>query len=761
MNYDLSKLNDREFESLGASIVEKILNTKVEKFKAGKDGGVDGRFWIDNNKEGIIQCKHYVETPYKQLVAKLKSVETNKVRNLKPSRYIFITSKKLSRENKQEIKNIFAPFILHQKDIMSGEDIQSFLAKKENLNIVEQHFKLWMTSAFVLDLINNNAITGRSKSTLEDIKERTLKYIVTDNHLKGIRLLEAKNVLILTGDPGIGKTTLADALSLQYIAKGYEFCDIEENISEAENINREIENKRILFYCDDFLGSNLYDAINNKRDSHIVKFINRIAKDKTKKFILTSRTNILNKASSQSHVFQNGKIRDNEFLLKVENLTEIDKAKILYNHIYHSNLSKEHIDEIYAGKKYKLIISHRNYNPRIIEFITDSIRVGNILPADYWDYIYRSLENPEDIWSDYFQHQTDDCVRALIFLTVYNKGKISEDHLRESYNKFLKMHLVNLGDHTDKSFESVRKLAFKSLLNRNQIEESKYEYSLFNPSIADYILNSYAKEYELISNVFKSLNSTESIRYFHSQTIAKKISVANSKKIHYSLFDHFFENKMLEQDWDFLILLSYIDFFNDKFIERIEIFLKTLVRTDYTTGSNLWELLMLLQEFDPKINITNYKFLHGFIDDLDNEDDIQRLLNFIDENNIDDEYILEKVNTAIEQILYDMVYNNDLDIDYNKHLKHNYHPDGDIDLEIDIDGLTSEVRSIFDSYLNNFNETGLQQIGFDVSNALSNAPIEDLAQNYLENLGYYDDEYRPSHNGTSGTDDDIDAIFER
>jgi len=274
-------------------------------------------------------------------------------------------------------------------------------------------------------------------------------------------------------------------------------------------------------------------------------------------------------------------------------------------------------------------------------------------------------------------------------------------------------------------------------------------------------LNSYAKEYELIANVFKSLNTTESIKYFHSQTISKKISAANSKKIHALLFDYFFENKMLEQDWDFLILLSYIDFSNDKFIERIEIFLKTLVTTDYTTGNNLWELLMLLQEFEPKINISSYNFLYGFIEDLDSEDDLQRLLNFIDENNIDDEYILSKVNSSIEQILIDMVYNNDLDIDHSKHLKHNYYPDGDIDLEIDIEGLTSEVRSVFDSYLSNFNETGLLKIGFDVSIALSNAPIEDLVQNYLENLGYYDDEYRPGHNGSSSTDDDIDAIFER
>ena len=67
-----SKLNEREFEILAASVIGKELNKKVEIFKSGKDGGVDGRFWIGESNEGIIQCKHYLETPYPQLISKLK-----------------------------------------------------------------------------------------------------------------------------------------------------------------------------------------------------------------------------------------------------------------------------------------------------------------------------------------------------------------------------------------------------------------------------------------------------------------------------------------------------------------------------------------------------------------------------------------------------------------------------------------------------------------------------------------------------------------
>jgi hypothetical protein len=107
MEYDFSKLNDREFEALGASVIGKILNKRIETFKAGKDEGVDGRFWIGRKKEGIIQCKHYIETTYNKLISKLESEEVAKVNKLNPSKYIFITSKQLSRLNKQRIKKIF------------------------------------------------------------------------------------------------------------------------------------------------------------------------------------------------------------------------------------------------------------------------------------------------------------------------------------------------------------------------------------------------------------------------------------------------------------------------------------------------------------------------------------------------------------------------------------------------------------------------------------------------------------------------------
>lgn len=763
MEYDFSKLNDREFEVLGASIIEKEIKVKVEVFKAGRDGGVDGRFWFGDKKEGIIQCKHYQETPFSQLISKIVRGELEKVKKLNPSKYIFITSKKLSRINKQEILNIFKPYIQTERDIWGQEDLNSFLSKRENQDIVEKNYKLWITSSSVLDILYNNAIKGRSQATIKDIEEKAYRYVLTENHNKGLRILEENNVIILTGEPGIGKTTLADNLSIQYIANGYEFCDLEENISEAENLFRVNEQKNILFYCDDFLGSNMYDAINNKKDSHIIKFINRIKKDNSKKFILTSRTNILNKAFSLSHIFQNLKIRDNEFLLTIENLTNIDKAKILYNHIYHSNLPKQYIDVIYEDKRYKDIIKHRSFNPRIIEFITDSSVIGNIKPEDYWSYILKSLNKPEVIWEGYFQNQTDDCVRALTFLTVFNNGKILEDDLRNAYNNFLNIHQVNLGDYSDKSFESVRKLVTKSLLNRNLIGENKFEYVLFNPSIADFVLGSYSNEIELICNILKSLDSEISIDFLYSLLKSKKISNNNLIRISENLFDYFFERKLKDKEWDFLIALSYLDFFNKKLNTRIECFLNLLVNSEEPSGERLWELLILLSEFEPIVKFNNFNFLYNFIDYVYDEETLKKLFDFVDLNKVEDENILKQIKILLNDHLKSVVDSNDLDIDYSNYINQTYDSyEGYPEIVVDTNGIEDEFREHLDFFLEGFNVNVLERISFSATKIVSSIDIDSKITRYLEyNKPDYDgDAQRGYFYGSSG-EDNIDAIFER
>lgn len=761
MEYFLSKLNDREFESLGGDIISKYLNLNVEKFKAGKDGGVDGRFWI-NNKEGIIQCKHYCKTGYSGLISVLKGTEVGKVHKLKPKKYIFITSIPLSRDNKKEISNIFSPYIKSEKDVWGENDINDFLSKKENQDIVEKNYKLWITSTQVLDILYNNAIKGRSECTLKEIESHNQKYVITENHVKGLEILKNKNVIIITGDPGIGKTTLANNLALYYIANGFEFCDIEESISEAESLFREKEKKKIIFYCDDFLGSNMYDAISNKRDSHIVNFINRVKSDKSKRFILTSRTNILTKAISLSHQFQNKQIRNDEFLLQISNLTAIDKAFILYNHIYHSNIKDSYVEEIYKGKRYKEIVKHKNFNPRIIEHITDNNRITAIDSTQYWDYIIEKLNFPEDIWNDFFQNQIDDSVRVLTLLTVFNGSLIDEDELRRSYSSYKRNFNVISKDNTDNSFNAIRRLASQSLLNRNQSYKEVFYYSLFNPSIGDYVLKTYIEDIDLVICLLQSLGSLSSLNFISSLNINKKISKKDIQEIQIKLLNYFGEEKLENKEWDYLLLLCNLDLENKQTKRFLKKIIEKISNEIDSGGGRLYELLKILLKLkeDDSIELNSYSFLTNFIQGRAIDDiDIEYLLKLITEFNIKEEDpIIEIIEDAVNNFLLDEVDKDTGSIDVDRYFIYN-REEGDVDY--DYSGIKSELDLLIDSIISKYEFINNSKLNIDYDYIISNIDKDKIFENYLESICDYDEDYRGEGTSYSDSDYNIEAIFER
>lgn len=288
--------------------------------------------------------------------------------------------------------------------------------------------------------------------------------------------------------------------------------------------------------------------------------------------------------------------------------------------------------------------------------------------------------------------------------------------------------------------------------------ENKYEYVLFNPSITDFILSSYSDESELISNILKSLKTEASLIYLNTISVFSKINKQCSKTIQENLFDYFFERKMEEEDWDFLILLSYLDFFNENLNKQIEQFLNTLINADNPRGNNLSELLSILSDFEPEIEFKDYKFLYNFIENFLDEDTLISLLNFIDKFNISDEVILSQVEYHLEQYVEDIIKNNDLDIDFVSYINH-YNYD---ELDFDKRGIESNISETLDSYLESFNKNVLDKIEFSTSNIISNLDIDEMVMSYLENQDYEnDDEMGGSYNNGTSSEDDIDAIFER
>jgi len=753
MGYDFSQLNDKEFEVLTADLLSTVFQKRIERFKPGKDKGVDGRFFSDEDKEIILQSKHYLKTGYQGLISKLKNEETKKVKKLNPGKYIFITSLPLSRDNKKEIRNIFYPYIKRDNDIFGQEDLNDLLSN--NSQIEEKHFKLWITSSTVMLRIINNAIKGRSEFELGRIKNDSRKYIQTENHFRALKILKENNVVIISGEPGIGKTSLAENLCLYFVSKDYEFVDIEESVSEAENIY--IRGKKQAFYFDDFLGSNYFEAIENKKDSHIVKFIDRVKNDKTKIFILTSRTNILNNGILYSSVFANSKIQKNEFLLTVKSLTEIDKAKILYNHIWYSNLKEEFIDELYENKRYKKIIRHRNFNPRLIEFITDIDRISVDNHSKYWSYIEQTLSNPKDIWRECFKNQNNAYVRNLVSLTVFNGGQISEKELRKSFNKMVKLENLKSTSNTEKDFNSMAQLATNSFLNRNR-SSSEETYSLFNPSISDFVLSEYGKNIEKITTICKSLDSIKSLEqilYLQRENI---ISTTETSKIMSSIFDDaFHQNK----SYDYLIYLSYFFRGDGTKKDMIIAFLNRIISNPMPI-KEFSKLLALLSDYWNDLKCQTYDFLIKCISNRYlNKEEIKDLVEFLEFYNIDDENILDELRDNVESFTKDELNSATNEEDWSDCIAVFENYDGDRDVDINSKKIEERLTDLVESIIRDFNSDVINNLNINIINIVNDVDIDEMLSRFEHSMAQNWEDYGSPSSPSYNFDQDIDDLFER
>lgn len=751
--YDFSKLNDKEFEDLAIDLIAKLEGKRVERFKPGKDAGVDGRFFETPNSEVVIQCKHWAKSGLAALLRNLKATEAAKVDKLKPSRYLFVTSLELSRQNKKAVSKIFAPHIKSEADILGKEDLNSLLS--EHSEIEEKHYKLWLSSTNVLKIIVNAAIIGRSSFKIDEINDFSSKYVKTNEHHRALKKLEKLHALIITGEPGIGKTTLADHLCLNYAINGYQLCYIEDSITEAEELfNKE---KKQLFYFDDFLGRNYLMALGRHEDSHVINFIKRISKSKNKRFILTSRSTVLNQGKRLSDLFRVENIDRNEYELNIKDLSGLEKAKILYNHIWFSKLEPQFIDELYVDKRYKKIIDNENYNPRLISFVTDAHKIANIDSQEYWNYIENTLENPADIWSHVYDNQLDEHSRILVLLVSFNGKSIKEGDLKQSFLNYSNNNYSTAGV---AEFNLSIKLAVGSVLNRIITSgRDDVTYDLFNPALGDYLLYRYCEDENILFEVFKALctiDSLENIKSLLDNSIIDKTIV---KAVQARLFCYHLSHNVPDFS-SYIVKLVFLTITNVKLEDTSLDKLKSwLIQLNVTLiNSSVAGILFtsIKWAIDQKIVSPSQLKLDDLLgslltNDLEHEDfiSIDKLL-----VNLNDEYRAE-YTPRLKQLVIDYWEDTiDQDIAYSGKLEEFLHDD-DEDSANDV--LCDHITGILGKYSIDFDDGVIETIR-------EYCDIWSYIESNRENVAMPDDHYEHGKRGGYSTASEnvaIDNLFER
>lgn len=287
-------------------------------------------------------------------------------------------------------------------------------------------------------------------------------------------------------------------------------------------------------------------------------FIRRIQKDADKRFILTSRSTILNQGKVLIDQFNLQNIDKNEFELRVSSLKDIDKAKILYSHIWHSALPTEYVEELYKLNRYRTVIEHDNFNPRLIAFITDVGRLETRPVESYWNYVCETLDNPADVWENPFSAQQDDYGRAMVLLVALNGRPIHEQEIAEAYSRFTARPENSAMNGRRDYLSNLRHLT-GSLLSRRLIEgvsETAY-ISLFNPSIGDFVLRRYARDLPALRSGFHCLRSLSSLETLMDLRANRFIDAEACDSILLDILAEAIESEFTGYDAEYMSLLLW------------------------------------------------------------------------------------------------------------------------------------------------------------------------------------------------------------
>ncbi|MFJ1954946.1 restriction endonuclease [Streptomyces microflavus] len=443
MARNYSDLSPHDFEVLVRDLLQASHGARMETFPSGRDGGVDIRLHRDGKETLIAQCKHSPGRTFAQIRGQLEA-EAKKIGNRFSCRYILATSASLTRQNKQEIATMFAGVRLKVEDIWGVDDLDNLLRLHPRVEI--NNFKLWITSSAVLGHLLHSDLYRRSSGLVDRIVKRRRLYVHSDAYSDSLRILGEHHVCVISGEPGIGKTTLAEALLIKLLADGWEVHSASSDVTDIEKVWK--PGVRQVFLYDDFLGQNsLLDNLNKNEDGRIASLVERIRDADDKFLIMTTREYILQQARQVHERLQSSRaLVDGKVILDLSHYTAEQKARIFYNHIHFAELSHVARESVLRDRRYMDVIQHANFNPRIIELVTANFGNSRVKDELFFEYVLNSLEDPRELWERIFESQLSVAERSLLLVLATIRTRVELRDLHRAVNHY---EYINRGQRMD------------------------------------------------------------------------------------------------------------------------------------------------------------------------------------------------------------------------------------------------------------------------------------------------------------------------
>ncbi len=761
--FDYSNLSDNEFEKLCSDILSRELNVHLRYFGPGRDGGID---LVDNiiEKNIVVQIKHYSRSTYSSLRISLKK-ELEKIKKMtpRPKKYYICTSLELTHTNIKEIYDLFSDYMESDKNIFTKIELDKFLANSKNQDILKKNFKLWLVADQLLTQVINRSVFIDGEVLLDDLESNFKYFVPTKLFNDCIEILQKNRKVMLIGQPGVGKSITSKMLTFYFVKHDYQVRyttngDI-SNLKASLNENKDI--KEIIF-IDDCFGQ-YYFKLKEWQDEELISLMKYISLNENKMLILNTRITIFNEAQGMSRKLREYYDAD-KLKIKVINMNEIDKeekAEIFFNHLLKNKIPKDHYLSIKRNKSYRKIINHRNYNPRIIEYVTHEKRYSKVNADEYSIYVMQTLDRPEEVWSEEFKYGLSGEDRIFMFtLFSLTDTQVDINILEECFLKRIKIesHL----DHTINQFLECKRRLSNSLVNIFDINSLEMV-GVINPSVNDYMKYIITENTPLKESIINNAIYIEQLEKFSddgNSLIRNMIysgEILNLKSFNNKIYVYIAyivtqEELLLEKYKK--ILIKAIDSFqsveviNNKRVQKISIL------------DRLFENKELFYFYGFNNAFKEYQFRNSIISSLNLEDYVE-LMELVQKYKDSFSYIYEELLESLVGKVEDYIeeldifeYIND-SIDYIDFDSANY-------LEkfskYIIEKIDEDVWDIL-PYINN--ELIEEEIQETLTNLLDSDEIESLTSDFLREDSDYEGGFHKRESYDLATVDIVDIIFNR
>lgn len=498
-DYNFNVLTWGEFEEFTKDLLSEEMGVTFQAFADGADGGIDLRYSAcDNDRTIVVQCKRYKSVS--GLMANLAK-ERLKLDEMSPApkRYILSVSLDLTEGKIDDIVTLFSPYIKQSSDVLTPKQLNSLLHKHPSVE--KRCYKLWIASSNVLQTILSSRTSNYAGLIKEKILDTLETYSPTPSFNEAMLTLKEHGFIIIAGEPGVGKTTLADVMSYYLLGEG----DFNELVALPQDINDALEtmssdpDKKQIFLFDDFLGSNYLDDKLSRREDGIFKTLieNASRLKKNKALIMTTREYILHQAQQSTEVFKDQSFLDAKYIVNISEYDLVTKAKILYNHLAVSDMPEDHLKYFVDKKVYRSIVKHRNYNPRLIEAINKQKLWLSCMPEVFCDKVVELFNNPWTLYEDIYMNKIDENARNIMLVMTSIGRKVGFEYLHKA--------VVSFDDTIDetqlrRSIDVLENTFLKTLKD----EDDQIVVDVLNPTIYDFIVHYYRGHHYSIEKLIKS-----------------------------------------------------------------------------------------------------------------------------------------------------------------------------------------------------------------------------------------------------------------